>query len=95
MLRRLNALRYVIVPDVDVPEQSNPNVLDATISAPAFFGKFGRAPSNPPWNGTMNLRVVELILVANELDNNADSNDPLYTEPFGYATSAFCDISPK
>ena len=55
---KLNALLYAFVPvDVDVL-QSNPNVFPEVILPPEYLGKFGRAPSKPPWNGTMNFLVV-------------------------------------
>ena len=45
---------------------------------PEYFGKFGRAPSNPPWNGTTNLRVVIETLSVNVPAVNAVSNEPEY-----------------
>ena len=62
MLNKLNALLYATVPvDVGVA-QLNPNVFAAVILAPEYFFKFGFAPSNPPWNGTMNFLVSFLII---------------------------------
>ena len=58
MLNNVNALLYALVPVAVVVEQSNPNVLVSVIFVPENLGKFGRAPSNPPWNGTINLRVL-------------------------------------
>ena len=66
------------------------------ISAPDNFGKFGFAPSNAPCIGTINLRVVSAILVANVPAANAASIDPVYgAANDGHAVCALCDAAPK
>jgi hypothetical protein len=44
----LNAFLYAVVPDFPSAEQSNPNALVEDIFSPAYFGRFGLEPSNPP-----------------------------------------------
>ena len=57
LLKIENALLYATVPPEVVVLQLNPNVFAAVILPPEYFFRFGFAPSNPPWNGTMNFLV--------------------------------------
>ena len=65
MLNNVNALLYATVPVLVPVEQLNPNVFVAVIFAPEYFFRLGLAPSNPPWNGRINLRVVTATFVVN------------------------------
>ena len=73
-----NALLYAIVPVLVELLQSNPYVFAAVIYCPAYFFRFGLAPSNPPCIGTINLRVVNATFVVNVELVNAASNEPEY-----------------
>jgi hypothetical protein len=95
---KVNALLYDFVPvDVEVL-QSNPNVLLDLMNVPDIFGKFGRAPSNPPWNGIMNFLVVVATLAVKYAVPvvNAVSTEPEYgAVNDGNAAAASCDTFPK
>ena len=92
----MNALLYAFVPgEVDV-EQSNPNTLVSVILTPEYFGRLGRAPSNPNCIGTINLRVDKAISVAVVPAVMAASIDPVYgAVNDGHAVCALCDTAPK
>ena len=81
---------------VDVAEsQANPNVFAALMFAPVNLGKFGRAPSNPPCTGNINLRVSNAT-DANDALINAACKLPLYAvDIVGYPAAASCDASPR
>ena len=71
-------------------------MLFSVIDPPVNLGRLGLAPSNPPCNGTINLRVLMLTLVVNVSAVNASSNDPLYAvAKLGKPASDACDTSPR
>jgi hypothetical protein len=78
LLNNVNALLYDLVPVDVADEQLKPNVFVALIYCPEYFFKFGLAPSKPPWNGRMNLRVDVATFVVNVPATNADCNEPEY-----------------
>jgi hypothetical protein len=78
LLNKANALLYATVPGLVEVEQSNPNVFDAAMFVPEYFGKFGLVPSNPPCKATINLRDATAMLSVKVEVVNAFSNVPEY-----------------
>ena len=95
LLNNVNALLYATVPVLVPVEQLKPNVFVAVIFVPEYFFKFGLAPSKPPWNGRINLRVETATFVVNVPATNAVCNEPEYAVPAGKLTEASCDTSPQ